>query len=174
MQSGMNLKFYLKNIKHRAHHINKSTTPRCISKELKKGTQKETYRPEFRFTTALITLTWRWKHPKCPSADEGIVQNQYTVHSNPVIRWERYDMLQHGWLWKRYARWNKPHTEGKPVCFHSLEISRVGKFIDQEVDQRLLGARNVELLLNGYKFLYGVMKKFWKLQWWLCNTVNII
>lgn len=50
------------------------------------------------------------------------------------------------------------------MCFHSLEISRVGKFIDQEVDQRLLGARNVELLLNGYKFLYGVMKKFWKLQ----------
>lgn len=55
-------------------------------------------------------------------------------------------------------------TQKESLCFHSLEISRVGKFIDQEVDQRLPGARDVELLLNGYKFLHGVMKKFWKLQ----------
>lgn len=57
---------------------------------------------------------------------------------------------------------NKPDTERKPVYFYSLEISSVGKFIEQEVEQRLPGAEDVELLLNGYKSLYGVMKRFWK------------
>lgn len=53
-------------------------------------------------------------------------------------------------------------TQKKTLYFHSLGISSVGKLIEQEVEQRSSGAEDVELLLNGYKSLCGVMKRFWK------------
>ena len=67
-------------------------------------------------------------------------------------------MLQHGWTWKRSAKWKKPDTKGHILWFHFYEMSRIGKSVETAcilMAARVWGRRgNGEKLLNECKVLF--------------------
>ena len=51
-------------------------------------------------------------------------------------------MLQHGWILKTYAKWNKPDTIGQ-ICmiFHLNELPGIAKFI--VIESRTMSSRDM-------------------------------
>lgn len=64
-------------------------------------------------------------------------------------------------LWKHYAKWNKSVTKdivGSPL----YEMSRIGKYVEQKLDQWLSrdGEKGIGLMVLSTRFLFEVMKIF--------------
>ena len=77
-----------------------NSTPRkegIYSKELKPGTQRNTW--TWMLTVTLFTITKRWKQPKCPSTDEWINTMWYIHSMGSYSAIKRNKVLIHATIW---------------------------------------------------------------------------
>lgn len=127
-------------------------------------------------TAALFIKTKRQKQPKCPSIYEKIKQNEYTMDKlimEYYLAIKRNEVL----IYVYATTWMNPENImlNEVSHIHLYEIFRVGKFMKTESRLEITSSwekgRMGSYCLIVAKFLFAVMKNFWKYS---CNSCTIL